>query len=74
MKYNFFFNFLKQTICAQRCGRMKLERMAIVEIILLNKVLPYIFCYSKGTKLERMYGIKEFERIDTKSRSSQLRT
>ena len=28
----------KQKICTQRCGRIKLERMAILEIILLNKI------------------------------------
>ena len=27
------FYFPKQEICAQRCGRMKLESMAVVEII-----------------------------------------
>ena len=32
------FYFPKQKICAQRCGRISLERMAIVEIILLTKV------------------------------------
>ena len=34
----FLFYFPKQKICAQRCGRINLERMAIVDIILLNKV------------------------------------
>ena len=28
----------KQKICAQNCGRINLERMAIVEIILLKRV------------------------------------
>ena len=32
-----FWFFPNQKICAQSCGRIKLERMAIVEIILLNK-------------------------------------
>ena len=48
--------FRKQKICVQRCGRIKLERMAIVEIILLKKVSAIHLCDSKGTKLHRMYG------------------
>ena len=32
------FYFPKQKICAQRCGRINLERMAIVESILLKRV------------------------------------
>ena len=32
------FYFPKQKICAQRCGRINLERMAIEEIILLTRV------------------------------------
>ena len=32
------FYFPKQKICAQMCGRINLERMAIKEIILLTRV------------------------------------
>ena len=35
------FYFPKQKICAQRCGRISLERMAIVEIMLLKEFLPF---------------------------------
>ena len=37
------FYFPKQKICAQRYGRMNLERVAIVEIILLKRVSPTHF-------------------------------
>ena len=32
------FYFPKHNICAQRCGRINLERMAIVEIVFLKRV------------------------------------
>ena len=32
------FCFPKQKICAQRCGRINLERMDVVDIILLKRV------------------------------------
>ena len=54
-----FFDFSKQKICTQRCGRIFLERMAIVKIILLKEFLPYISCDTKGTKLQRMYRDKK---------------
>ena len=37
------FYFPKQKICAQRCGRINLERMAIVETILLKRVSAITF-------------------------------
>ena len=58
------FYFLKQKICAQRCGRINFERMAIVEIILLKRVSAiYISCNSKGTKLQGMYGDKKKQHL-----------
>ena len=43
-----FFIFPKQKIFAQRCGRgrIKLERMAIVEFILLIKLIKQGFCHT----------------------------
>ena len=59
----------KQKICPQRCGSINLERMAIVEIILSKRVLPYI---SKGTKLQRMYGDKKAIFRNSKERIPSL--
>ena len=38
-----YFYCSKQKICAQRCGKIKLERMAIVEIILFKQSFCYTF-------------------------------
>ena len=50
MQFGVFY-FPKQKICAQRCGRTNLERMAIVEFILLKRVSAIHFLQFQRHKI-----------------------
>lgn len=47
---------LQKNICALRKEWIKLERIAIVEIILLNSFYHYISCNAEGTKVQKYGG------------------